>query len=214
MLHKWDYDLVSLKQNWSKVCQLAPLPPTGSAHWSRQDSFFLQEVIANFPIEEDEREWKVTAANALTNHTEGEVMERMLWLEGHRRERPVLSYVPQPFKDPAEKPARVVVIRNRPFAPEDQRQNVDQTVRHESQPVQQQVIQQQQVVQQQVVQQQQIIQQQQQQQQAAPKALSPNDASGSASEPKKRKIHSDLRRIQEHNHSLSNSPVAVPQSPR
>jgi hypothetical protein len=35
----------------------------------------LEEIMANFP---GESKWKRTAQGALTNHREGEIMERML----------------------------------------------------------------------------------------------------------------------------------------
>lgn len=232
VLHKWDYDLDSVKQNWKvtmrkscpvpshfavlkRICSLVPVPATGAAHWSRNDSFLLEEIMANFP---QESKWKRTARNALSNHTEGEIMERMLWLQGERTtNRPFLSYVPQPFKPQSDvridRPARVVVVASRPHAP----------------PPQQQQQQQQQV---QVQQPSQTQHRQEEQQRLPPPPPPPqpqpaqqppfhpspsaNDSSASASEPKKRKIHSELRRIQEHiqehNQSLSNSPAPAPKS--
>ncbi len=183
LLHKWDYDLAGLKENWRRVCAISPLPATGSAHWSQQDSYLLEEVLANFPIQENSSKWKHTAKNALTNHTEGEIMERMQWLECPP-ERPILSYVPQPFQErvKVEEPARVVRIVGRPTAPPlpppaHAHPPSLQAAHPQSHP-------------------------------HPPTASTPTPPadSASASEPKKRKIHNDLRRIQEHNHSLSNSP--------
>ena len=77
MLHAWDYDLVSVKRDWDRICRLKPVPATGTAHWNRNDSYLLEQIHYRYPDE-----WKSVAGHALTAHALRDIEERVFFLKG------------------------------------------------------------------------------------------------------------------------------------